>query len=212
MKNAGLNEEIIAAKISSEPSKFDTSTEAISVLKKNKFSDSIISLIIEKNAQNNQNADFVTSIREVDGNLLINESITLSVGSKVQILLPAERGQDFLFVEKEKKFLNAKTIGVIADAVGTGATAVAIGSNDLGTLVNATDVMRKSTAVSWGVEAINKIEDLPISKQAKKIAGKKMEVLSWEFTEDGCTLKVKHNKGKYLIDLQNAINLGEVKL
>ena len=55
-------------------------------------------------------------------------------------------------------------------------------------------------------------QDLPISKNAKKIAGKKMQVLEWEFKEEGYLIIATFDKKKYEINLQEAVMTGEIKL
>lgn len=73
-------------------------------------------------------------------------------------------------------------------------------------------MVRTSSAVQYGADALDKIQDLPISKDAKKIAGKKMEIQNWEMTDDGYILTAILDKKKYEINLQEAVMAGEVKL
>lgn len=141
---------------------------------------------------------------------MVNDSIHLKRGSQIQIYLPA--GKDFVFVKQKKSGLNAKFLGKMADIAGAGAAAVGVGSGNLKTLSNAYKVVRTANAVQYGANALDKIQDLPISNDAKKIAGTKMEILDWEFTDDGYIITAKSDKKKYEIYLQDAAIAGEVKL
>jgi hypothetical protein len=152
----------------------------------------------------------VTSIENRQTELVINDSISIKKGNEIQIYLPA--GKDFVFVKQKKSGLNAKLLGNIADVVGTGASAVGIGSGSVTVLQGATKVLRTANAVQYGADALDKIQYLPISDNAKKIAGKKMEFLDWEFTDDGYIILAKIEKKKYEIYLQEAVMSGEVKL
>ena len=152
----------------------------------------------------------VTSIQNNQTELVVNDSIHLKKGSQIQIYLPA--GKDFVFVTQKKSGLNAKLLGKMADIAGTGAAAVGMGSGNLKTLSNAYKVVRTANAVQYGANALDKIQDLPISNEAKKIAGTKMEILDWEFTDDGYIITAKSDKKKYEIYLQEAAIAGEVKL
>ena len=152
----------------------------------------------------------VTSIQNNQTELVVNDSIYLKKGLPIQIYLPA--GKDFVFVKQKKSGLNAKLLGRLADAAGTGAAAVGIGSGNVKTLSGAIKVMNTARAVQYGSDALDKIQDLPISNEAKKIAGTKMEILDWEFTDDGYIITAKSDKKKYEIYLQGAAIAGEVKL
>lgn len=152
----------------------------------------------------------VTSIQNNQTELVVNDSISLKKGGEIQVYLPA--GKDFVFVKQKKSGLNAKLLGKVADIAGTGAAAVGIGSGNLKTLSGAYKVMRTASAVQYGADALDKIQDLPISKDAKKIAGKKMEIQNWEMTDDGYILTAILDKKKYEINLQEAVMAGEVKL
>ena len=152
----------------------------------------------------------VTSIQNNQTELVVNDSIHLKRGSQIQIYLPA--GKDFVFVKKKKSGLNAKFLGSVADIAGTGAAAVGIGSGNVKTLSRAIKVMNTARAVQYGSDALDKIQGLPISNDAKKIAGTKMEILDWEFTDDGYIITAKSDKKKYEIYLQEAAIAGEVKL
>ena len=152
----------------------------------------------------------VTSIQNNQTELVVNDSIHLKRGSQIQIYLPA--GKDFVFVKQKKSGLNAKFLGKMADIAGTGAAAVGVGSGNLKTLSNAYKVVRTANAVQYGANALDKIQDLQISNDAKKIAGTKMEILDWIFIDDGYILTTKSDKKKYEIYLQEAAIAGEVKL
>ena len=152
----------------------------------------------------------VTSIQNNQTELVVNDSIHLKRGSQIQIYLPA--GKDFVFVKQKKSGLSAKLIGDIAGIAGTGAAAVGIGSGNIGVMSDAINVMNKATAIQYGADAIDRIQDLPISKNAKKIAGKKMQVLEWEFKEEGYLIIATFDKKKYEINLQEAVMTGEIKL
>ncbi len=152
----------------------------------------------------------VTSIQNNQTELVVNDSIHLKKGAVIQIYLPA--GKDFVFVKQKKSGLNAKLLGRLADVAGTGAAAIGLGSGNLKTLSNATKVISKASAVQYGADAIDQIQSLNISSDAKKIAGTKMEILDWEFTDDGYIITAKSDKKKYEIYLQEAVMAGEVKL
>ncbi|WP_027384914.1 hypothetical protein [Epilithonimonas caeni] len=152
----------------------------------------------------------VSSIQNNQTELVVNDSISIKKGNHVQIYLPA--GQDFVFVKQKKSGLGVKLLGQVADIAGTGAAAVGMGSGNLKVLQGATKVITTANAVNYGADAIEKINDLPISNDAKKIAGKKMQILDWNFTDDGWILNVLFDKKKYEIYLQEAVMAGEIKL
>lgn len=152
----------------------------------------------------------VSSIQNNQTELVVNDSISLKKGGEIQVYLPA--GKDFMFVKQKKSGLNAKLLGKVADIAGTGAAAIGIGSGNLKTLSTATKVMGKASAVKYGADAIDQIQSLNISKDAKKIAGKKMEIMNWEMTDDGYVIMALLDKKKYEINLQEAVMAGEVKL
>lgn len=152
----------------------------------------------------------VKSIQNNQTDLLINDSISIKKGEDIQIYLPA--GKDFLFVKQKKSGLSSKLLGQVADIAGTGAAAVGMGSGNINVLKGATRVITTANAVKYGADALDKIQDLPISDNAKKIAGKKMLVQDWIFTDNGYVLTALLEKKKYEINLQEAIISGEVKL
>ncbi|MDY3319499.1 hypothetical protein PG637_08845 [Riemerella anatipestifer] len=152
----------------------------------------------------------IESIKNNETHLLINDSITIKKGSNIKIYLPA--GKDFVFVKQKKNKLSAKLIGNIAGVVGTGASAIGIGTSNVEVLDKAIKVMNTARAVQYGADAIERVKDLPISDNAKKIAGKEMLVLDWTFTDDGWVVNTEYNKKKYEIYLQEALMAGEVRL
>lgn len=152
----------------------------------------------------------VTSIENRQTELFVNDSISIKKGSEIQIHLPA--GKDFVFIKEKKTGFNAKLLGKMADVVGTGASAVGMSSGNIKILQGATKVMRSANAVAYGANAIDRIQDLPISDKAKKIAGTKMQINGWEFTNDGWIVSAQLEKKKYEIYLQEAAMAGEIKL
>src|SRR5699024_7011919 len=80
------------------------------------------------------------------------------------------------------------------------------------TMTKAINVMSKANAVRYGANAIERINDLPISNKAKKIAGKRLEVIDWEIDGIEHTITAKLGKRKYTIALENAYLMGEIKL
>lgn len=154
-------------------------------------------------------AQVVKSIENKQTELVINDTISLKKGGQIQVYVPA--GKDFVFI-KQKKMLSTKLLGNVAEIVGTGAGAVGLGSNNVNVLQNAIKVANTANAVERGAYTLEKIQSLPISDKAKKIAGKKMEILDWEFTEDGYVVIAELDKKKYEIYLQEAIMSGEIDL
>lgn len=152
----------------------------------------------------------VTSIQNNQTELLINDSISIKKGNNIQIYLPA--GKDFVFVKQIKSRLGAKLLGQVADIAGTGAAAIGVGSGNIKVLQGATKVLNTANSVHNGADVIDKIQDLPISNDAKKIAGKKILVQDWTFTDNGYVITALLEKKKYEIFLQEAIMSGEVKL
>lgn len=152
----------------------------------------------------------VSSVQNRETELLVNDSITIKKGDLIQVYVPA--GKDFRFVRQKKSMLSTKLIGNLADIAGTGASAVGLGTGNIKTLQGAGRVMNTANAIHRGSDALSKIEDLPISSQAKKIAGKKMQVLGWELTDNGYVILAIAEKKKYEIFLQEAALSGEIKL
>ncbi|MDV2442568.1 hypothetical protein CMV00_01980 [Elizabethkingia anophelis] len=155
-------------------------------------------------------AQQITSIENRGSELFINNSFTLKKGEGIQVYLPS--GNDFRFVKQKYGGFGIKMLGKVANVVGSGAAAVGLGSGSTSVLQGAGKVMNGAMAVQYGADAIDKIGDLPISDKAKKIAGKKMKVIGWEFTDDGYVLNAELDNKKYLINLQEAAMANEIKL
>lgn len=150
------------------------------------------------------------SIINNSNELIINDTISLKKGGFININLPA--GNDFVFVKQKKSSFNTKLLGNVAGIVGSGAAVVGATSGNLNTLKNVTEVINKANAVKYGANAIEQVQALPISNEAKKIAGSRMTIIDWQFTDDGYIVNVKSDKKKYEINLQEALLTGEVKL
>ncbi len=142
----------------------------------------------------------------------IEKNWTVKKGDEILILFPMAGKTDFLFIQKKKGLLNAKLLGQVADIVGTGAMAVGLSSNNMDVVINAMEVSNKADAVGYGIDALNKIDDLNISKKAKKIAGKKATVLNWKNVDDDYVVYVKIGKKKYQINYAGAILTNEIKV
>ncbi|WP_068597013.1 hypothetical protein [Vaginella massiliensis] len=152
----------------------------------------------------------VSSIQNTGNELVINDSISIKKGDNIKVYLPV--GKDFMFVKPVKKF-NTKLLGSVANIASTGATAVGVGTGNLKVLTESMKVYRTASAVQYGVEALDKIQELPISNNAKKIAGKDFEVVDWNFNnDDGYSLNTKFENKTYQISLQEALITGEIKL
>lgn len=151
-------------------------------------------------------------VEDIGNALVILDSIHIKQGDYIQIHLPMY-DKNFYFVEEKKGLLNAtKIAGAAASAVSTGAVAVGLGSGSFSTFSKAMNVWQKSTAIQYGADAINQVDKLPISKRAKRIAGKKMEILEWENDNGIHIITALLGKKKYLIELENAYLVGEIKL
>lgn len=146
-----------------------------------------------------------------DGNeLIINDSLIVRKGGIIKINLPFSR-KDFQFVKKKKSGFG-KIAKDAAGAVSTGALAVGLGSNSIGTLGGAIKVMNKADAVYYGADALEQVDKLPISKNAKKLAGQEMEVLKWEKDQGMHIITAKFGKKKYEINLEGAYVTKEILL
>ena len=132
----------------------------------------------------------VSSIQKNQNELVINDSISLKKGDSIKIYLPV--GKDFVFVKQKKSGLNAKLLGSVADVVGVGASVVGVNSGSFKTISNASKVLNTTNTIRYGANAIEQIQNLPISNNAKKIAGQKMEIIDWTFTDDGYILSLIH--------------------
>lgn len=151
-------------------------------------------------------------VKEVDGELVVMDSIKIKKGSAIRIYLPIY-STDFYFVEQKKSLINATNIlGAAADAVSVGAVAVGLGSNSLGTMGKSFEVLRKAQAVSYGADALDRVDKLPISKKSKRIAGKEMEVIDWENENGTHIITAKLDNRRYTIELESAFLFGEIKL
>lgn len=151
----------------------------------------------------------VNSIQNNQTELLINDSITLKKGQEIQVYLPA--GKDFVFVKQKKSGLNTKLLGKVTDIAGSGASAIGLGSGNLKVLQGTTKVINTVKVVNYSAGTLDKIQELPISNSAKKIAGKKMKIEGWEFAENGYVITAYLDKKKYEIYLQEAAISGEIK-
>lgn len=154
-------------------------------------------------------AQVVKSIENKQTELIINDTISLKKGGELQVYVPASK--DFIFI-KRKKMIDTKLLGNVADIVGTGAAVVGVTSTNVNVLENVVKVSNTANAIENSVYTFEKIQSLPISDKAKKIAGKKMQVLSWDFTSDGYVVTAELENKKYEIYLQEAIMSGEIKL
>ncbi|MRI63157.1 hypothetical protein EDM00_03985 [Ornithobacterium rhinotracheale] len=219
MQQGGLSDQLIIAKIKSEKVKFDTSTQSIKVLKAAGVSDDVIAAMIVKGGANKEIDDskkivgsYITNLEHKDDKIVITysdgEVYNLSKGSKIHIYLPASKN-DFLYVEPKSTL---KMIGDMAGKVSS--SAFGIFATDVGGKIGAGayELYRKTSNIEWGADAIENINNLPISKKAKKIAGKDMEVIDWEPMANGANLTAKLDGKKYSIDLLGALITGEISL
>lgn len=225
MKKQGFSESIIKTKIATEDSNFDVSTEGILFMKNNGFSDEVVELMMQKNQalkaygdrlgkQENNDAEAVMAqymIENKGESFVVGGKKAFRKGDDLQIYLPAS-GKEFMFVEQQKIGLSAKLVGKVAGAEGTGA--VGLGTNNAGTVLKAIKVMNKASAVQYGANAINDIQNLGISKTAKTIAGKVMKVEDWGFDDDddGWFVNASLDKKKYKIRIVEALMTNEVQL
>lgn len=150
----------------------------------------------------------VYNVKDNGNELIINDSLIVTKGGTLKINLPYSR-KDFQFVKKKKSGFG-KIAKQAAGAVSTGALAVGLGSNSIGTMGGAIRVMQKADAVYYGADALEQIDKLPISKDAKKIAGQEMEVLKWEKDEGMHIITASFGKKKYEITLEAAYVTHEI--
>lgn len=143
------------------------------------------------------------------GKLLIMDSFSLAKGDMIQVYLPTQE-RDFIFINRKKRVINTKLISGVAQAAGTGAFVVGVTSGNLNTLSNAVNVMNKARFIRYSADALDKINELPISKEAKKIAGKEMEVISWEYDNEMHVVIAKLGKAYYEIELEGAFITKEI--
>src|SRR5699024_10946251 len=152
----------------------------------------------------------VYNVKDNGNELIINDSLIVCKGGTIKINLPFSR-KDFQFVKKKKSGFG-KIAKDAAGAVSTGALAVGLGSNSIGTLGGAIKVMNKADAVYYGADALEQVDKLPISKNAKKLAGQEMEVLKWERDQGMHIIIAKFGKKKYEINLEAAYVTQEILL
>lgn len=153
------------------------------------------------------------SLKITDDKVKITDDITLKKGDKILVFIPYNNQKDFLSIEKKEGLLSVKNLSKVADVVSTGAFAVGLGTNNFETMASSLDVIRKTQSVSYGLDALNKINELPISKNAKKIAGKYFEIEKIENDgADNIFLEGTIEKKKYTINLIQALYSGEIKL
>lgn len=88
-----------------------------------------------------------------------------------------------------------------AHTVSAEALAIALGSNNIGTMDGAVRVMNKTDAVYYGADTSEQVNKLPISNKAKKIAGQEMKVLKWEKEKGMHVVTAQFKKKKYKIIL-----------
>ncbi|GIJ92806.1 hypothetical protein CAPN002_00240 [Capnocytophaga stomatis] len=215
MSEFGFADSIIKMKISNSPYNFDTSVEELIILKNKGVSEEITSLMIEKMAEKKflSSVFVVRSFEIAKKRIIVNDSIELKVGSDLLVFLPYGLKKDFLTIEPKAGFLSLKNIGKVADLIGTGAMAVAVGTNNIGTAMDAISVLSKTDAISYAIDALEKINELPISKNAKKIAGKKFKITDFKINENEVVLvEGTIDNKKYIADLYNALMLGELKI
>ncbi len=153
----------------------------------------------------------VKSIENGQNQLLVNSTVALKKGDKLQIWIPAGR-EDFIFVKRVKKGLGTGLLKGAVGAIGTGAAAVGMGTSNVNTAIGAIKVADKASSVAYGIETVEQIQNLPMSKKAKKIAGKNMVITDWDMDDNGWWVNGKIDKKPYRVLLQEAVPAGEVKL
>jgi len=116
-----------------------------------------------------------------------------------------------MFIKQKKSALSTTLIGSLSDIAGTGASTIAMGSGNFKVLKGASKIINTSNIIYRGSNAISKIEELPFSNQAKKIAGKRMQIVGWKFTDNGYVILTQFDKKNYEIYLQEAAISGEIK-
>lgn len=154
-------------------------------------------------------------VEETDSALVMKfmkEEWEVKKGDEILIFLPAGGKTDYMFVHKKKGLINTKFIKAVSDIVGTTALTVGLGTKSLGTMIGTLEVMQKANAVYYGADALEQINNLKISKNAKSIAGKKAKVLGWKIADEDYVLNVKIGEKKYEVIYVSAILLNEIKL
>ncbi len=143
---------------------------------------------------------------------LSNQAANIKKGDTIFVNLPTVGQTDFMFIEKKKSRLNSQLIGTVADIVGAGAMAVGLGANNIDMALGAIDVANKADAISYGADALNQIDQLNISKKAKRIAGKNAIVQNWTIKEGYYIINVKIDNKKYQINYVPAAISNEIKV
>lgn len=216
MKAFGLSDQLITMKINSLDFDFDISNEAIAQLQKQGISEEVIALMVQKQTQYQAligNTFFLYSIEVVADKIVVNQSIEVQKGDTLQVYLPYNRNKDFISLEEKQGIFSLKNIGKMADVLGSGALAVGLGTSNVGTTMGALEVFSKTQSVAYGVDALEKISELPISNKAKKIAGKDFIISIIE--NDGAgniIVEGTIEKKKYTTTLNQALILGELKI
>lgn len=152
----------------------------------------------------------IYNVKDTGTKLIMNDSIYIKKGDKIKVNLPFSK-KNFQFVKKKKSGLN-KIAKQASGAVSTGALAVGIGSNSFETMNGAFKVMRKADAVYYSADALEQLDNLPISNKAKKLAGQELEVLKWEKDEGMYIITAKLKRNKYEIYLEAAYVTHEIIL
>ncbi len=150
------------------------------------------------------------------GNILslrfMNKNWSIKKGDRILIYLPAGGKANYMFVKKKEGMLNTKLLGQVSDIVATGALAAGIGLTNIKLTLSSIELMNKASAISYGADALNKINELNISRKAKKIAGKKAKILYWKIIDGDYIVYVKIGKKKYEVNYTGAILTNEVKI
>lgn len=217
MKEAGLSDEIIKNTIiNAEQPYFDVSPHTLIELKKMNISDEIINLMQKKNEavstgdnELNETPISVHNLREENGILKFGDNGQLKKGDKIKVLLPYNN-DNFSYIEEVKPNTKKFAKG-LASIVGNGALIVGGNTGNIKILTGAMKTYRTANNVMRTTELLEKIDELPISKSAKAIAGKTMEVKGWKRDGSNYILTAELGKKKYEINFQ-AITTGEIVL
>ncbi|SDE00451.1 hypothetical protein [Riemerella columbipharyngis] len=167
-------------------------------------------------AQSQTESLSVTSIRANDSGVTINtvdnKVYKLNKGDTLTVYLPYN-GRDFMSI-KPKRFLNTKLLSNVADIVSDGASVVGLNTSNIGTMMTVNEIISKTAAFQYSADALEKIQDLSISKTAKKIAGKTAKILDFQFDDDSedYSAVVEINGKKYIVELATALMSGEVQI
>lgn len=153
-----------------------------------------------------------------ENTLILNDSTTLTVEDQLIVNLPYS--YDFVSVEEVKKGFNMKSlakIGNIGSAVGGTLGSIGAATGKIGVLSTGVEIMNKANvATSIGMTA-EAIEELQVSKKAKQIISKKMQIT--EFKKEGnsevgyayyAIANILGDKKKYKIDIEPAIRTNEI--